>query len=63
MNLRGGVKFPTGGDARATSTSPRAEALILSVWKQDPGETPEPTVIVRMVEGSGQARPPIRMDL
>ena len=56
MNLRGGVKVPTGGNAaifgRKSLTSPRAEATSLFGANADPGEIPEPTVIVRMVEGS-----------
>ncbi|CAM3880454.1 hypothetical protein VA7868_00309 [Vibrio aerogenes CECT 7868] len=55
IELRGGVKFPTGGDFVAdcggnSANSPRAPETIDGRRDSRSGEIPEPTVIVRMKE-------------
>ena len=62
MDLRGGVKVPTGGNGNGVfpEIEPASGSRLdwqryltmaeLVRWKQDSGVIPEPTVIVRMVE-------------
>ncbi len=59
LNLRGGVKVPTGGNAEEVPTSPRADAPFSA--DADFGEIPEPTVTVRMVEDSRQTMRKLRV--
>jgi len=57
MNLRGGVEVPTGGNAfvffKEINDEPASGGAQMG-GKADSGESPEPTVIVRMVEDSSR---------